>query len=431
METFSAWETFVSGALQLLTVLFMAWALFRWCFRLFRAAAAGDAQLTLPQDPGLERPPAGRALLFWVVAVLFLRALQYLLGYLMVCQRAGEWLPFESASTVFWQQWDAYHYLKLSQQGYVSVGDDRLMLVFFPLYPALISLFSSTGLSTFYAAMLVSLLASIGAVLALQYLVCPRYGRRAAHLACAYLLLNPLSVFMAAPYPEALFICLTLCAMTCAQRGRYLAAGLLGALSAFSRLLGLVVLGVILLEGYSLSLRQGKTAWWRRPAMRRALLGACIVPLGFLGYLLLNVYVSGAPFTFLEYQSQNWGQNFGSFQQSIATTARMLFAEGDLDDLLGTWLPQAILIPLSMLLLAARGRRLSLSHDAYSWVYLFLALAPTWLLSGPRYIMAMATLPILQAVAFKKPWIHKVSLVVQGLLLLLCLYAYGIRRMIL
>ena len=53
------------------------------------------------------------------------------------------------------------HYLGIAKDGYTSVGDERLRLVFFPLYPAVTRVFSVfTGGRLFMAGTLVSLLAS-------------------------------------------------------------------------------------------------------------------------------------------------------------------------------------------------------------------------------------------------------------------------------
>ncbi|MDR3052093.1 MAG: hypothetical protein LBU67_10320, partial [Oscillospiraceae bacterium] len=137
------------------------------------------------------------------------------------------------------------------------------------------------------------------------------------------------------------------------------------------------------------------------------------------------------PFTFLEYQRTNWSQEFGSFWRTAYTTAdyglRLLGSK----DFVGTWLPQAISMVAVMALIALAQHRLPLAWAAYSWAYAAIALAPTWLLSGPRYLMAMATLPLLQAVLTRKTWVHAVSLTAQGALLLLCTYGYAIARIVL
>lgn len=65
------------------------------------------------------------------------------------------------------------------------------------------------------AGTLVSLLAS-GVCAALLYdLANMHLGRRGARLAVAYFLLNPMSVFLACAYTEALFIALTLRRSAC------------------------------------------------------------------------------------------------------------------------------------------------------------------------------------------------------------------------
>ena len=49
--------------------------------------------------------------------------------------------PFNVYETFLgiWDRWDAMQYLKIAQEGYVSTGDDRFLIVFFPLYPALVA----------------------------------------------------------------------------------------------------------------------------------------------------------------------------------------------------------------------------------------------------------------------------------------------------
>ena len=39
-----------------------------------------------------------------------------------------------------WDRWDAAHFLKIAQNGYTAVGDDRFLIVFFPLYPILVAM---------------------------------------------------------------------------------------------------------------------------------------------------------------------------------------------------------------------------------------------------------------------------------------------------
>ena len=50
-----------------------------------------------------------------------------------------------------WNRWDATQYLKIAQEGYVAAGDDRFLIVFFPLYPALVALMQSSSAIIFLA----------------------------------------------------------------------------------------------------------------------------------------------------------------------------------------------------------------------------------------------------------------------------------------
>src|SRR5699024_9979508 len=140
--------------------------------------------------------------------------------------------------------WDASHYLKLAQQGYVNVGDDRLMLVFFPLYPWCVRAMHLLTGDWVLAAVAVSNLSAMAAASLLYALVYRVYDAQTARLALCYLLVNPYSLFLAAPYSEALFLALTLGALLAASRERFFLAAVLGALSALTRSLGVIVCGV-------------------------------------------------------------------------------------------------------------------------------------------------------------------------------------------
>ena len=63
---------------------------------------------------------------------------------------------------------------------------------------------------------------------------------------------------------------------------------------------------------------------------------------------------------------------------------------------------------------------------AYSFVYTAVVLSPTWLLSGARYLYALAPLHILKAVITKRSGLHALALGFSGVLLLVFIYAYTI-----
>jgi len=77
-------------------------------------------------------------------------------------------------------------------------------------------------------------------------------------------------------------------------------------------------------------------------------------------------------------------------------------------------------------LLAAKQKKLSFDLAAYSFVYVAVVLAPTWLLSGARYLYALATLPLLQAKTFESRTAHTVGLSVCAALLVVFTWGYTI-----
>lgn len=405
------------------------------CFRMLRGEPGGFAAEAAGVEAGAKI--GWRALSGVAAIVLGARLVLYLWAWVVYCLYAHTWSAPWETFRYLWAQWDGHHYLKLAEQWYTAPGvagpADHLMLVFFPMFPLVLSgLRVLFGGNTLIAAVVLNAACSMGAGCILFCMTARVYGKQRAWLALGYLLVNPFSLFLGAPYPEALFLVLTLAAMEAANRRKYLVAGVFGALSAYTRMLGLIVLGVILLEGAQHWLEHRAL---RKPRVRLSLLaagGAAVVGLGFAAYLALNVSVSGAPFTFLEYQWTNWHQKFGSFWNTARVTGESMLREPFMSDsFLGTWLPQCVSMVFVAALLAVRQRKLPLAWAAYAWVYLFIALAPTWLLSGPRYLMVLAVLPVLQSLITTRKWFHVTFLALQAALLFTYTYLYAVVRNVL
>ena len=77
------------------------------------------------------------------------------------------------------------------------------------------------------------------------------------------------------------------------------------------------------------------------------------------------------------------------------------------------------------------GEKLPFDLAAYSFVYVAVVLSPTWLLSGARYLYALATLPLLQAQSLKSRAAHAVGLSVCAALLVVFTWGYTIAAAVL
>ena len=354
---------------------------------------------------------------------LLSRLLVYLLAYaLYLLLDVGRSGFFESFQPL-WTHWDTRHYTGIAEEWYTDVGDERLRLVFFPLYPLLMRLLAPlTGGSAFAAGIVISLVCSAAASAMVYDLSQWHFGRETAGLSLAYFLLSPLSVFLGCVYTEALFICLTLAAVCLLRRGHPWWAALCGMLSAFTRMPGVIVSGLMIIDFF------GKIS--KKKADVRAL-GACVAQVaivfaGFAAYLLVNQIVTGDPFTYLTYQRENWYQQPGSLRGSTANTMHYFLTGVGESDWLWTWGFQLACMLGMYLLLALGCGRIPFDLAAYSFVYVAVVLSPTWLLSGPRYLYALCALPMLLARMRIGKAGHAVLLVISTAFLVLWTFGYTI-----
>ena len=369
-----------------------------------------------------------RALLTAAGVTLLSRLAMYAIAYafyrLYRVGDAGFWPSFQR----LWRHWDTGGYLDIARNGYTAVGDERLELVFFPLYPLLMRLASLlTDGDVFAGGILVSLTCAslCGALL---YDLCRmQWDEKVARLSLAYFLLNPLSVFLGCVYTEPLFICLTLAAVWLLRRGHGWWAALCGAASAFTRMPGVIIAGLFLIRLLG-EIPRGKA---NARAALTCFLQMGVVFAGLAAYWLVNYAVTGDPFMYITYQWENWYQKAGSFWNSVSTTVYYTLTFIGSSNWLYLWAFQWFSMFYVFVLLAWRSGRLPFDLAAYAFVYTAVVLSPTWLLSGARYLFAMVPLPMLQARAHRIPLLHALTLAISGTLFLIWIYGFTIAAQVL
>ncbi len=203
-----------------------------------------------------------------------------------------------------WNRWDAIHYLHLAQHGYVAAGDDRVSLVFFPLYPWLVRLTAWIVRDYQVASLVVSGFASVAAALLLFRLARCDETEEVSRHSVWFLLIFPTSYFLHIGYTESLFLAFTLGCFLAAREEHWALAGLLGAGACLTRVNGLVLVPALATE---VLLRLWKT---RRIDWRWLWLG--FIPLGFLAYLWLNHEVTGDYFAFTKIMHEHWYKTFAT-----------------------------------------------------------------------------------------------------------------------
>ena len=386
LGTISAWISLFLFTLTLIA------ALSRLTMRL---VAPKPLSLTAP-DTRRERLAAWSLLLGFGVAVsLFEFVAVYLLS--------GADLSFWSSFRELYYRSDVAHYMGIAKDWYVQAGDERFRLVFLPLYSLATRALTWNGdyfLGAFITAQLFSL-----ACLPAAYELFRLEGDRRHAMACARLLfLLPGAAFLRTPMSESLFLLLTMLAVYAARRQRFLLAGLLTALSAFTRSLGILLLGLVFVEMLfafrDAQRRDVRAALRLLPKYAGCLLLSCC---GTLAYLIINWQVSGSPFTFLTYQRENWTQQLGWFFNTAAYQtdyALYYYQVGDMEALLSLSLPNLICCFGALGLLCADRKRMRISYLLWVLTYFALSVGATWLLSGPRYLAMLFPLaPVLYRTA--------------------------------
>ncbi len=346
-----------------------------------------------------KRHPWGEITLF----VLLSRMAVLVAGYLLY-RYGGEYYPGGLWNTLedVWVHSDSASYLGIAERWYVTEGDPRFHIVFFPFYPCVIWLFNLIVNNTLVSAMLVSTLASIAAAIFIYEAAAVDMQRDAALRAVKYMFVFPAAFFLTAPMSEALFIMLSALSVYLTRRKKYFWACIAAALSGFTRSVGgllIVFIAWEIIEDIINACRAGTIKQEKRSIIRNAL---CLlaVPLGLIGYLYINYAVTGDAFKFMQYQSEHWSQGFGFFFESAATQAdyaALTVQSGNAGMLAGLWIPNlaASLASLTIMLLGAK--KLRPSYTVYFIAYFAVTCGATWLLSSPRYLTAC--LPLCFSVA--------------------------------
>lgn len=286
---------------------------------------------------------------------------------------------------------DGPHYIEIAKNGYNGDPnqDSSNFIVFLPLYPVLIRLvtvnLSYNSLAA--SALLISNAFSIIALIYLYKLAKLDFGDGVAVKAVLFLSIFPTAYFLLAPYTEGLFFALVISSLYYARLAKWPLAGFLGFLGALTRLGGLLMLPVLLVEYLH------QKGWKPRKADLNVLWIFLVVG-GFLVYLNINNQVWGDPFKFMAIEQQHW---YIKLDPISGLTAAFSWA-------INAGYPQNVIIGIAPIVFAVLSlltvvigvwRRLRPSYLVYMFLTWALAVSTSWWISVPRYVMAMFPMFIL------------------------------------
>jgi hypothetical protein len=295
-----------------------------------------------------------------------------------------------------WLHWDPGHYLRIADVGYRSSGEDALFIVFFPLFPLLVGGVGFVVQSLVVASLLVTTAASIASGLLLYKLVSLDGPETDARGAVVLLFAFPTAYALFAPYSESVFLAAVLGSIYAARTGRWGLAGLAGLAATATRVVGLALVPALLVEAFVAQRGRGSGP------CKLASIG--VVPLGFVAYLGINAVVHGDPFHFLQVQDEHWFQHAVPPWQPVTDALEaMRGTELTLESFL-VHPARLVAIAFALVVLAFGWRSLRPTERAFSATTMLMVLSASWLISLPRYLLAVYPLFVTMGALGRRRW---------------------------
>jgi Gpi18-like mannosyltransferase len=368
------------------------------------------------------------------VIVIISRLIIYLFGYFAVMLTQNEAKGFFTDFQTRWYKVDSVLFLNIAQNGYVNHGNDRLLIVFYPLYPLLIKLFSYIFQDLFLSGVIVSTLCLIMACVYLYKLAFLEFNdKEIAFNSMKFLLIFPLSFFLGLVFSDCLFLALAIATFYYLRKQKWFLAGLFGGLASLTRNFGVLLLIPAALEYLSATglLEKLKQKNWKMIFNDLAAKGSnlLLIVLGQVVYLVINKVVTGDWFTFVKYQRENWNNGFSlNIVNNLQSYVYNAFDWKPADA--GTmWIPLIFLVVITISLVFYAMRKIRISYIAYTLAYLFTCLCATWLISFPRYSLGLFPVYIILALLAAKSRTNNFWITVISALALCCYtlaYALGL-----
>lgn len=285
---------------------------------------------------------------------------------------------------------DAVWYRRLADQGWST---DDASAAFFPVYPLTVR---AVGWvlpgDDLLAAILVSNLAFLGALLALFALTAEAFGVRVARRAIVVATIFPTAFFFLAPYTESLFLLLSILVFREARHDRWGRVAILGAFAALTRSVGILLVPALLVEAIWGGRAEGRdrTEGGGGAGEGRALgarvAGAAAIALGPLCWFAWWGIVHGDWLAPLDAQG-HWGRELQPPWVSLGRAVDLAWS------FQSYWMLDLLIVSLAIAGLALALPALRASEAVYGALSLLLPLMdPFWdrpLLSVPRFAVVV------------------------------------------
>ena len=316
---------------------------------------------------------------------ILVRVLLYGIAYFVFTWQNGYSGGIIDTLREMWLRTDSPSYLGIAENWYVTKGDSRFHLVFFPLYPLCIRALNFLVKDSFASAMLVSNGFAVASAIACYELTALEMPFNEAKSSVRYMLLLPAAFFLGAPMTESLFLFLSLITLYLARRRKFLLGCITAALAGFSRLPGILLAIPVAAEMAAELCERYRKKDGFKSALFKRLAALCILPLGLFAYLYINYSVSGNAFTFLTYQREHWQQSMTFFFSASAYQAEYALSQ-TVAMRNQIFVPNLIACFGALYLMLRAVKEMRASYSLYFLAYFAITTGASWLLSAPRYL---------------------------------------------
>ncbi|CAN5562616.1 membrane protein [soil metagenome] len=309
------------------------------------------------------------------------------LGFLLVAY-AASWLlasgegRLEQGGLGIWAQWDALHFFGVAEHGYSGPGSEPFATAFWPGFPLALRALTFVGLAPVTAGLVISGVASLVAFVFLHKLADDELGGGSGWRAVTYLALFPTSVFLVAPYSEALFLAGTIPAFYLARRGRWLLAGVPAAVAVGTRAAGLFLLFGLALE----LLRQRPLS---RARARDATLGLALGALPAFAYAAFLAATKGDALYFFTDQRLGWGRTLTNPISSLMSTWNTWSGADYPSNWIFAWRLEIVAAAVGIGLVGWALAKREWGYAGYMGAMMAALLTSTWYFSIPRMLLSL------------------------------------------
>jgi len=312
---------------------------------------------------------------------------------------------------------DGLYYLTIAKAGYTVDNSG-----FFPLYSLLIRFFSvGESQVQFYAALILSSLFFLLALLSFYKLVELDFNKKIALWSVLFLLIFPTSFFGAAIYAESLFLLLAFRSFYYARKRNWFLSFLFAALLTATRFVGIAIIPALIYE------------FWKseKTLLKKKFVLVLLAPLGILFYMYSSFLNFGNAFQFFKAQGSLHNsrsvESIVLFPQTMFRYLKILTA---LNSSTYEWwvalLELSIFVFAAVMIYVAWRKKIRTSYLIYSLFALLIPASSGTFTGMPRYVLVI--FPIFMALALiKNNWFKTIYFVASVILLfvLLMLFSRG------